>query len=225
MNSQQQLVRRYQMLSNELKASGVHLLAVSKYAPDEAVQLLIDAGQIQFGESRPQNLRDRASQWPDCEWHMIGPVQKNKAKYVGRHAAMWHSCENLQTAKAVAQHVTGRILPVLIQVNIAHASGQHGVSPDDVVSFAQALSGVDHLKLVGLMCMAPRDGDIRQAFQTVSCLRDRLFNGIPSESLSDESDRCELSMGMSGDYRIAMQEGATMVRLGSILFGDWDVRK
>lgn len=214
-NQQQQLVQCYQRLNSEMKEAGVSMLAVSKYAPDEAVQILIDAGQRQFGESRPQSLRDRANRWPDCAWHMIGPVQKNKAKYIGRHAAMWHSCENLETALAVARHVNGRRLPVLIQVNIANAPGQHGINPDAVLKFAEALSDVKALQVVGLMCMAPRVGDARQAFRTVRNLRDELFDG----SLS------QLCMGMSGDYRIAVDEGATMVRLGSILFGDWEVRQ
>jgi len=211
----QALIQTYQRLIGEMNEAGVSMLAVSKYAPDEAVQILIDAGQLQFGESRPQNLRDRASRWPDCAWHMIGPVQKNKAKYIGRHAAMWHSCENLETAKAVAKHVTGRTLPVLIQVNIANAPGQHGLSPDAVPVLFEALQAVQGLQVAGLMCMVPRHGDARQAFRAVRNLRDSLLDG----SLS------QLCMGMSGDYRIAIQEGASMVRLGSILFGDWDVRK
>ncbi len=216
----QELMQRYQRLNGEVKEAGVSMLAVSKYAPDEAVQLLIDAGQRQFGESRPQNMRDRASRWPDCDWHMIGPVQRNKAKYIGRHAAMWHSCENMETALAVARHVNERRLPVLIQVNMANAPGQHGISPDAVPAFAQALSGVKELQLAGLMCMAPKDGDVRSAFQMLRRLRDKLFDGSISSSIDGE-----LCMGMSGDYRLALQEGATMVRLGSILFGDWDVRK
>jgi len=210
---------RYHQLTREVNAAGASMLAVSKYAPDEAVQTLIDAGQRQFGESRPQQLRDRASRWPECEWHMIGPLQKNKVKYIGRYATMWHSCENLQTAQAVARHVSGRVLPVLIQVNIADAPGQHGVHPDAVSDFAAALRDMAGLRLAGLMCMAPKQGDIRQAFQAVRGLRDRLFGG----SLPDRDGA--LCMGMSGDYRIAIQEGASMVRLGSMLFGDWDVRK
>ncbi len=212
--NQQQFIQRYQRLVREVNDADAALLAVSKYAPDEAVQILIDAGHRQFGESRPQSLRDRAECWPDCAWHMIGPVQKNKAKYIGRHAAMWHSCENLETAKLVAKYVSGRSLPVLIQVNVAHAPGQHGVNPELVPAFAESLSQIQGLRLDGLMCMAPRDGDARTAFQTVRNLRDELFGG----SLS------ALCMGMSGDYQIALQEGATMVRLGSILFGDWDIR-
>jgi len=220
----QQLVQRYQQLGGALQEACVSMLAVSKYAPDEAVQLLIDAGQLQFGESRPQSLRDRAERWPECAWHMIGPVQKNKAKYIGRHAAMWHSCENLETAQAVAKYVTGRTLPVLIQVNVANAPGQHGVNPESVPAFAAALSKVDGLHLAGLMCMAPRSGDVRQAFQRVRNLRDDLFDGSLSGSVRDELGKVVLCMGMSSDYQIAVQEGATMVRLGSILFGNWDVR-
>ncbi|MDQ6981610.1 MAG: YggS family pyridoxal phosphate-dependent enzyme [Mariprofundus sp.] len=216
----QQLVQRYQQLEKEMNASGVSMLAVSKYAPDEAVQVLVDAGQVQFAESRPQNLRDRANRWPACAWHMIGPVQKNKAKYIARHAAMWHSCDNLETARAVARHVTGKILPVLIQINIGNAPGQSGVSPDAAPALLEALIDMQGLQPVGLMCMAPRGGDVVQAFRVVRSLRDTLFSGsLPA------SAKTELSMGMSNDYRLAVQEGSTMVRLGSILFGEWDNRK
>jgi len=216
----QDLMQRYQQLSDETVQAGVSMLAVSKYAPDEAVQVLIDAGQRQFGESRPQNLRDRANRWPDCAWHMIGPVQKNKAKYIGRHAAMWHSCEDIETALAVARHVQGRRLPVLIQVNLANAPGQHGIRPDAVAALAAAIGQMEALQWAGLMCMAPKEGDARSAFQRLRNLRDEVFDG----SLSGVSGGA-LCMGMSADYRIAMQEGTNMVRLGSILFGDWDVRK
>ncbi|MDQ6998990.1 MAG: YggS family pyridoxal phosphate-dependent enzyme [Mariprofundus sp.] len=219
-----ELIRRWRVLTEELDQASVKLLAVSKYAPDDAVQMLIDAGQVCFGESRAQNLRDRANRWPDCEWHMIGPVQKNKAKYVGRHASMWHSCENLDTAEAVARYVRERSdgeesLPVLIQVNIADVPAQHGIRPAAVPGFAAALMQIDGLKLVGLMCMAPKGGDAAQAFQALSALRETLLSGC----LADVGSLA-LCMGMSGDYEVAIGEGATMVRLGSTLFGGWDVR-
>jgi len=227
-----ELTARWRVLTGELDKEDVKLLAVSKYAPDEAVQTLIDAGQICFGESRAQSLRDRAMQWPDCAWHMIGPVQKNKAKYIGRHASMWHSCENLETAQAVARYVQGRSgepsreepeavksLPVLIQVNIADVPSQHGIRPAAVPEFAADLVQIDGLQLAGLMCMAPKGGDARQAFQALSGLRETLLNGNISGIAS-----LELCMGMSGDYEAAIRQGSTMVRLGSTLFGDWDVR-
>jgi len=223
-----ELIRRWRVLTEELDQASVKLLAVSKYAPDDAVQMLIDAGQRDFGESRAQQLRDRAMRWPHCAWHMIGPVQKNKAKYVGRHASMWHSCENLDTAQVVARYVKERSseqsdsvtpLPVLIQVNIADVPAQHGIRPAAVPAFAAALMQIDGLKLAGLMCMAPKAGDAAQAFQALSELRETLLNGCLANVGS-----LALCMGMSGDYEVAIGEGATMVRLGSTLFGGWDVR-
>jgi len=211
------LLQRYRTLSGELERAGVAMLAVSKYAPDSAVQMLIDAGHRQFGESRPQHLRDRTMRWPACAWHMIGPVQKNKAKYIGRHAAMWHSCDDPETARAVARHVGERTLPVLAQINIANAPGQRGVQPDAAAALVETLAGVDGLQPAGLMCMAPRtpdESEIRQAFQRMRRLRDDIFGA-----------HAELCMGMSGDFRLAVQEGATMVRLGSVLFAEMDVRR
>jgi len=201
------VIERWQQLTAEL--GEVKLLAVSKYAPDALVQILIEAGETEFGESRPQSLRDRAELWPACHWHMIGPLQKNKAKYIARHAAMWHSCDDIATAEAVARHVTDRELPVLIQVNIAGNPLQRGVNPAAAGELAEAISRIDGLKLEGLMGMAPREGDVRAAFQQLRSLRDNLFGG----------SFAELCMGMSNDYHIAVQEGATIVRLGSTLFG------
>ncbi len=205
----EELLARWQELSDELQAKQVRLLAVSKYAPDQAVETLIQAGQQCFGESRPQALRDRAGRWPDCDWHMIGPLQKNKAKYIGRHAFMWHSCESLETARAVAGHVSGRALPVLIQVNITNNPAQHGIDPENAALFAEQLAAQDGLKLAGLMGMVGKDGDVQMAFRQLRLLRDELFGG----------SFAELCMGMSGDYRIAIEEGATIVRLGTVLFG------
>ena len=219
------LLQRWRERCAELEAHGhqsgvpVTLLAVSKYAPDAAVELLIHAGARCFGESRPQQLRDRAARWPACAWHMIGPLQKNKAKYIGRFAAGWHSCDDLDTARAVASHVRGRRLPVWIQVNIGHVVGQHGIAPDALDDFASALKQMSPLQLKGLMCMAPRDGDARLAFRRLRHLKDDL------EAAGGVDSPLGLSMGMSGDYRIAMAEGATVVRLGSTLFGDWDMRR
>jgi pyridoxal phosphate enzyme (YggS family) len=206
---QLELLARWQALSAELQAKQVQLLAVSKYAPEQAVEALVQAGQQCFGESRPQALRDRAGRWPDRDWHMIGPLQKNKAKYIGRHASMWHSCENLETARAVAGHVSGPALPVLIQVNISNNPVQHGINPENVALFSEQLATVDGLKLAGLMGMVGKDGDMRNSFRQLRLLRDELFGG----------SFAELCMGMSGDYRIAIEEGATIVRLGTILFG------
>jgi len=221
---------------HELAGADAKLLAVSKYAPDEAVQILIDAGQVDFGESRPQQLRDRAERWPQCAWHMIGPVQKNKAKYIGRHASHWHSCDDLQTAQAVARHVGLRHgaayrLPVLIQVNIDDVPHQRGIRAIDLPVFAAELSKLEGLQLAGLMCMAGRDGDSGAAFRAMRALRDDFRNsfrdGLQGEALNGslaDVGAWDLCMGMSGDYQQALIAGSSMVRLGSTLFADWDVR-
>ncbi len=224
------LLERWHALQKELGSADVKLLAVSKYAPDEAVQTLIDAGQKCFGESRAQHLRDRARQWPECEWHMIGPVQKNKAKYIGRYASMWHSCDNLEMAEAVARFVREKAiaegvtaedsaLPLLIQVNIADVPNQRGIQPEALPAFVAAVTQIEGLKVIGLMCMAPQGRDAAAAFRYLSDLRDGLLDGRLAGT-----DPLELCIGMSGDYQIAVAEGSTMVRLGSTLFGDWDVR-
>jgi len=195
----------------------VRLLAVSKYAPDESVRCLVDTGQMDFGESRPQNLRDRAERFPDVNWHMIGPLQKNKAKYIGRHAFMWHSVEDIETAKAVAAHVHGRKLPVMLQVNVAEIADQHGVGIKRVPAVLKQLMDIPALQVHGLMCMAPKDTDGRACFRALRHLRDKLSGGSlrPLRYTGD----LKLCMGMSNDYRIAIEEGSEMVRLGSILFG------
>jgi pyridoxal phosphate enzyme (YggS family) len=193
----------------ELDAAGVRLIAVSKYTSDAAISCLTRAGQRAFAESRPQALRDRARRFPDLDWHMIGPVQKNKAKYVARHATLWHSVEDAETAAAVARHVRDRPLRVLLQVNVAGLPHQHGVLPDQLPALYEQVSRLAGLEVVGLMCMAPRAGNARECFRRLRGLRDGLADGRLGE----------LSMGMSGDFRIAVEAGATMVRLGSILFG------
>jgi len=198
-----------------MDSAHVKLLAVSKYARDEAVSCLIEAGQMDFAESRPQNLRDRALRFPSARWHMIGPLQKNKAKYIARHATMWHSVEDIETAHAVAQHVVGSPLPVLVQVNVADVVHQHGVLPEALPSLVSELVTLPQLVFSGLMCMAPRHGDAKTSFSLLRNLRDELLSG--SLQLPGAVGLC---MGMSGDYRIAIDEGADMVRIGSGLFDD-----
>lgn len=208
-SAKESLVARWHRIRSELDGKGVRLLAVSKYNSDASVQALADAGQIDFAESRPQGLRDRARRFPDLNWHMIGPVQKNKAKYVGRHACMWHSVCDLAVAEAVAGYLDGHALPVLIQVNISGEPQKQGVEPDQLEPFYHELSQIDGLHVIGLMGMAAAGGDSRPAFRMLRDLREKLGN----ESLR------ELCMGMSGDWQIAVEEGATMVRLGTGLFG------
>jgi len=205
-------VRTWEDITQRLQKTNTRLLAVSKYSSDAAVQCLLDAGQIDFAESRPQNLRDRALLYPQATWHFIGPLQKNKAKYVGRYAAMWHSLGDVETAHAVASYTEGRVLPVLIQVNVSREAQRQGVLPENLETFFDAVAAIPQLQIIGLMGMAAKDGDVRESFKYLRTLRDDLQLKCGAV--------CELSMGMSGDWQVAVEEGATMVRLGSIIFED-----
>jgi pyridoxal phosphate enzyme (YggS family) len=204
------LIQRWQNIQNTI-ADNTKLIAVSKYTSDENVKTLLDAGHKDFAESKPQNLRDRANLFPQANWHMIGPLQKNKAKYVGRHACMWHSLCDLEAAQAVAQHVSGRVLPVLVQVNISGESQKQGVHPDDLPLFFEQLNPIQELEVIGLMGMAAKDSDPKPAFSLLREARDQLIQLYPKSH--------ELCMGMSNDWRIAIDEGATMIRVGSEIFG------
>jgi PLP dependent protein len=219
--NKQAVLGRWHALHEELASANVRLLAVSKYAPDEAVRWLIEAGQMDFAESRPQNLRDRALRYPSVRWHMIGPLQNNKAKYIARHAAAWHSVEDIETARAVAGLVSGRRLPVLVQVNVAGLPHQHGVHPDALQALCKELMQLPQLCLSGLMCMAPQQGDARACFSTLRGLRDALPVGSlcgPDACEGSALEGVSLCMGMSGDFHVAIAEGTDMVRLGSELF-------
>ena len=214
MSENDALAARWRALHAEVSGHGAVLLAVSKYHSDEDVTALAALGQRNFGESRPQALRDRAQKFPELNWHMIGPVQKNKARYVGRFAAMWHSLSDIAVAEAVAKYVEGRELPVLLQVNISGERQKQGVAPEEAAELLAAVKAIPQLKVIGLMGMAAKangddDNAVRASFRMLRDLR---------ESLADASLR-ELCMGMSGDFRIAIEEGATMVRLGTVLFG------
>ncbi len=217
-----ELLNRWRILRHELDAQHVKLLAVSKYATQADVALLADAGQRDFAESRPQQLRDRAERFPHVNWHMVGPLQRNKAKYVGRHAFMWHSVEDVETAKSVAAHVHGRRLSVMLQVNVGGSARQHGVTMEQAPAVFERLMNIPALRVRGLMCMAPGGSDTRACFRDLCHLRDRL-TGESLRPLPDtfprHAGKLELCMGMSGDYRIAVEEGSNMVRLGTILFG------
>ena len=212
------LIRRWEQLHEEIEGHGATLLAVSKYHSDDEVTVLADAGQRDFGESRPQALRDRAQKFPQLNWHMIGPVQRNKAKYVGRFATMWHSLCDIDVAREVAGHVKGRELPVLLQINISGEKQKYGVAPEAASELLKAVKMLPELKVIGLMGMAAKsvEGDDDQAVRDSFIMLRNLRDELADESLA------ELCMGMSGDFRIAMEEGATIVRLGTVLFGPSD---
>lgn len=203
------LIQRWQHVQSNM--GNAQLIAVSKYTSDSNIETLLAAGHLDFGEAKPQNLRDRAQKFPQAHWHMIGPLQKNKAKYIGRFAYMWHSCCDIEAAKEVAKHIEGRRLPAFVQVNISGEPQKQGVHPVELPLFLQQLALIEGLEVIGLMGMAAKDGDAKLAFSLLRQCRDDVIAQYPSVQ--------GLCMGMSNDWRIAIEEGATMIRVGSEIFG------
>ena len=201
-------------------AEDVRLLAVTKYVGPDEIRALVAAGCRDLGESRPQQLWDRSTEFRDLpvRWHMIGHVQRNKVERTVPLVAMIHSLDSLRLAEAMeaAAGRMDRIVPVLLEVNISHESAKHGFASEELEPLLPKLDGLAHLDIRGLMCMAGLEGgdeEARREFSALRALRDRLRASCPAKVRLDE-----LSMGMSGDYEIAIEEGATIVRIGSALF-------
>ncbi|MBT3379653.1 MAG: YggS family pyridoxal phosphate-dependent enzyme [Lentisphaerae bacterium] len=198
--------------------NAVSLVAVSKTVSTDIVLQAHDAGHRAFGENRPQELERKARELPDdCEWHMIGHLQKNKVRPVCRHAHWIHSVDSPALLKRIDRIAgeEGTCPNVLIQVNITGEDTKAGVDPAEVRPILDAAAECRNLTCAGLMTMAPfgaSEALLREAFGGLRQLRDKLV-------VEGECQLPHLSMGMSGDYRIAIAEGATMVRIGTAVFG------
>ena len=198
--------------------SSVQLIAVTKYAELEWVRVLLGQGVTVFGESRPQQLVERASELgPGVDWHLIGHLQRNKARRVLPLVSLIHSVDTfrlLSTLDRLASELD--LTPrVLLEVNASGESQKYGFLPDELASGWDQCLKCERIQIVGLMGMAPRVADTeeaRPAFRKLCELRDRLRTISPALELP------ELSMGMSGDFEIAIEEGATIIRVGSGLY-------
>jgi PLP dependent protein len=197
----------------------VALLAVSKTWPADDVRALAALGQRDFGENRAQELITKAAQLPDVpvRWHFVGQLQRNKAAAVARLGAMVHTVDRESLALALhrAGH-DGDPVDVLVQVDLGGAAGElaarGGAAPDDVPALADLVAGCAGLRLRGLMAVAPRGEEPGPAFERLADRADRIR--------ADHPDAVELSAGMSGDLEAAVSAGATIVRVGTALFGD-----
>ena len=198
--------------------SSVQLVAVTKYAELDWVRALVEQGVNVLGESRPQQLVERASEFgPAVDWHLIGHLQRNKARRVLPLVSLIHSVDTFRLLSAVDRLASELDLTprVLLEVNAPGESQKHGFLPDELASGWDQCLKCEHVQIVGLMGMAPRVADAeeaRPAFRTLFELGDRL------RTLSPALELPELSMGMSGDFEIAIEEGATIIRVGSGLY-------
>lgn len=197
----------------------VHLVAVTKYAELEWVQALINLGHTRLGESRPQQLSERCEQLPDTvEWHMIGHLQRNKVRTVLETGSVIHSVDSQRLLERIELlsaelDLTARIF---LEVNISGEESKHGFKPDEVPDLLPLLAASPHVKPLGLMTMAPYSDnpeDARPFFQQLRELQERLNSDLP-----EDRQLKSLSMGMSGDFTVAIEEGATHIRIGSALF-------
>ncbi len=203
----------------------VTLIAVTKTFPIEVVQAAFDVGLRHFGENRPQELKAKHEALPgitsggDIHWHMIGHVQRNKAKDVVGIAERVHAIDSLRLAEELNRRAEaiGRIVPCMIQVNVSGEQSKFGLDPEQVIPFLETVVDMAHLNLDGFMTLAtPVDDpeDVRHEFRL---LRDIMASAREKDNRF--AGLTQLSMGMSGDFDVAIEEGATHIRVGSALFG------
>lgn len=201
----------------------VRLLPVSKTFGPDVVRAAHAAGVRLLGENKVQELQAKYSQTheelPDLEWAAIGHLQTNKAKLVAQLAAEFHALDSVRLAAELDKRLrtAGRTLRVLVQVNSSGEESKYGLTPDEVPAFADEIAGFERLKVAGLMTLAVNSPDLQMVaenFELMTGLRDRLrTSGAPGQW-------DELSMGMSGDFELAIEYGATTVRVGTAIFGD-----
>ncbi len=204
--------------------SGVRVVGVTKGFGPEVAAAAVRAGLIDLGENRVQEARDkiplvdRLLEGSPVAWHLVGHLQRNKARWAVGLFGWIHSVDSPQLAHELSRRAVaaGRTLRVLVEVNVAGEATKHGTPPEDAVALAELVACLPGLRLEGLMTVAPQVPDpeeVRWVFRALRQLRDRIREecGLPVP---------ELSMGMTDDFEVAVEEGATLVRLGRALFGD-----
>ncbi len=206
---------------------GVKLIAVSKLKPVEDIQEAYNAGQRAFGENYATELRDKAAVLPkDIEWHFIGHLQGKQLKYYIPFVSMIHgvdSIEHLQEVEKAAAKV-GRKVDVLLQVHVAQEETKFGFAPEELDNFQFSILNFQFTRVCGIMGMAsntPDEERVRADFRRIR----EIFDCLKAGPFADCPEFKEVSMGMSHDWRIAVEEGSTMIRLGTSIFGQRDYSK
>jgi pyridoxal phosphate enzyme, YggS family len=202
---------------------GVRLVAVSKFHSAETIRQAYDAGQRIFGESRVQELIAKQPALPDdIEWHFIGTLQTNKVKFIVPFISMIQSVDSLKLIKEIDRQagLNNKIIKVLIEVHIAEEESKHGFSPDECEAlFTNEVQQYPNIQVCGLMGMATFTDDAKQVSREFAMLNN-LYNEIKSMPSTDKQMFTELSIGMSDDYKIAIENGSTMIRVGTAIFGE-----
>ena len=201
----------------------VTLISVSKTKPLSLLQEAYDCGAREYGENKVQEMTEKEGQLPkDIHWHMIGHLQTNKVKYIAPYVHLIHSVDSLKLAQEINRQgeKCNRSIPILIEVNIAEEESKFGIKKDETISLVREISKLPHVAIKGLMTIAPfvDDPEDNRVY----------FRGIKELSVDIANENIDnvcmdvLSMGMTGDYMVAIEEGATMVRVGTGIFGERD---
>lgn len=202
------------------KREEVTLIAVSKTKPVSMLSEIYDCGMRDFGENKVQEICEKRDMLPsDIRWHMIGHLQRNKVKYIAGHVALIHSVDTYRLAEEINIQAkkAGRVIPALLEINIAGEATKFGLRPEEALELAREMSKLDGLRIKGLMTVAPyteNPEENRPYFQKIR----ELSVDIAKENIDNVSMDI-LSMGMTGDYMTAIEEGATIVRVGTGIFG------
>jgi len=212
------IAKNLEQIQNRLP-SRVTLVAVSKTKPNSDIQAAYDAGHKIFGENKVQEMVEKHEHLPkDIEWHMIGHVQRNKVKYMAPFVSLIHGVDSLRLLGEIDKRAqqNNRVIPCLLQIHIAEETTKFGLDAEELneIIHSDAFLKMKNIAVVGLMGMATFTEDrsqIRKEFQRLKTLFETTKKSMPDMNV--------LSMGMSGDYDIAIEEGSTMVRIGSIIFG------
>ena len=216
------LASTYTTLSREVAAAGAHLVAVTKTHPVALIRQLYDLGHRDFGENRAEELVDKAAQLPDdIRWHFIGHLQRNKVKLITPLVHLLHSGDSLRLLREVDRRTDNRRIDVLLQFHIAEEESKYGLSRATARELLKDITNnpLQHVRITGVMGMATYTDDEAQVASEFRELHE-IFRELKERHFADDPAFTEISMGMSGDYAVALRQGSTLVRVGSLLFGE-----
>ena len=198
----------------------VTLIAVSKTKPIEMLKEAYSAGAINFGENKVQELCDKYELMPEVKWHMIGHLQRNKVKYIVDKVELIHSVDSLRLAEEISKEAAKKNVDVdiLVEVNIANEETKFGVSSEETIALVEDIAKLPNIHIKGLMTIAPYVVDSEENREFFHKIKD-LSVDIDMQNIDNVSMGI-LSMGMTGDYEVAIEEGSTMVRVGTGIFGE-----
>ncbi|HUH18126.1 YggS family pyridoxal phosphate-dependent enzyme [Albibacterium sp.] len=220
---------RLQSINKELENHDAQLIAVSKTKSIEEILEVYNEGQRHFGENQVQELNEKHDKLPnDIIWHQIGSLQRNKVKYIAPYIGLIHSVDSLKLLQEINKQAlkAKRVIDCLLQIQISDEDTKAGLDYADTIELlrSEEYQAMKNIRIIGLMGIASNTPNIKMVKEEFHDLK-VLFSGIKESFFRKEDSFKELSMGMSSDYKIALEEGSTMVRIGSLIFGERDYSK